>query len=418
MGYFFSIFMALKYFLAKKNEKFLSIISFIALVGNALGVAALIIVTSVMNGFHLALIANVIGISGEIKLASQEYDAYRVESLQRELLDYPFVISSDPVIYEKVLLLGQKITTGAIIRSFNLDKFTLKDKIIDNIVSGDSRNFELENVVFLGKPLADQLGLKVGNNIRVIASKYKPSLFGSLPKVKNFIIGAIYQTDFYDLDSLSILVSPQNIRNFLNLSEDYFNNIEVRISDVDKTDDCFYVIKSLIQQQDYNIYISTWKDHNKQLIESLKLEKISMIVILSVIVIVAAFNVLSGLFIFVKDKIKDISVLKKIGASDSQIMLIFLINGCVISLLSIVCGLIFGLFITYNINYIVDFLSQVLHIKILDSSIYFLTQVPYCIKLIDIVIIVVASFFLSVLASIYPSLRAAKVNPINLARYE
>ncbi|MBF8246805.1 MAG: FtsX-like permease family protein [Rickettsia sp.] len=418
MRSYFPFFISIRYVLAKKNEKFLSVISFIALIGNSLGIAALIIVTSVMNGFHLALIQNVIGINGEIKLTSINYNYEQVQKIKDNLSQHPFILSIDPVIYEKVLLLGKRNSVGAIIKSFDYESLLKKHKILDNIILGDLSNINLESVLILGKNLADQLEVTVGKNVRVVSSKYKASLMGSLPRIKIFTVGAIYETGIYDLDVFNILISPQNTRDFLGLTDNYYNNIEIFIDDLSNTQNYAKQINSSLKNLDQQIHVSTWQDHNQQLINALKLEKTSMVVILTIIIIIAAFNILSGLFIFVKDKTKDISILKKIGASNLQIMSIFLINGLIIAIFSMILGLFLGLIITYNINYILELLETVFSLRIFDFSLYYLTEIPYNVKAFDVLIILFTSLTLSVLASIYPSFKAAKLNPIKLSRYE
>lgn len=410
----FTLFVALRYFGAKKNEKFVSIISGISLAGITIGVAALIIVMSVMNGFHIELTSNIIGLNGDISVTPMGKTITDHSKVIIDIKEHKFVKKASSIVVGQALAIGAKTNSGVLVKGVDISDLKDKGEILNNVFEGSFEDYTGDNRVALGAELAYKLGVSAGSKIKLISPNIISTAFGSMPRSKDFIVAAIFSSGLYDYDSITMLMPLGAAQKFFSLS-DGINLIEVNIDDPDnaKAD-----AKLLQQQLGFYTKVTSWMDNNQTFLDALAIERVAMFTILSLIIIVAAFNIVSSLFMIVKDKTRDIAILKTMGASVNQIMVIFMISGLLIGVIGTFLGVGFGLAISYNIENIRVGLEGLSGIKIFDPAIYFLYNLPSVVRISDVVVIGLLSLVLSLLATIYPSFKAARLNPIEAMRYE
>lgn len=411
----FVLFTALRYFSAKKQEKFVSIISAISLVGITIGVAALIVVMSVMNGFHIELTNNIIGLNGDIRIApiSGKFIEKRQDVISR-LDSYDFITNKTEIISSQALVVGQN-SSGVLVKGIDLKELKNKGEITKNVISGDFAEYYGENHIAIGAELALNLGVGVGSTVKLIGPNLISTAFGSMPRAKSYKIVAIFSSGMYDYDAAVILMPLQAAQLFFSL-ENEINMLELKISDAN---DIGKYSKILDQDlSNLGVRVENWMQSNRQFLDALEIERVAMFTILSLIIIVAAFNIVSSLFMMVKDKARDIAILRTIGASKKQIMAIFIVSGSLIGLIGTFCGMLLGLIFAYNIENIRVFLEGFSDIRIFDPAIYFLYSLPSVVQMGDLVVVASLSLLLSFLATIYPAYRAASLNPVEVMRYE
>ena len=410
----FTIIIALRYFRAKKNEKFVSIISGISFIGITIGVAALIVVMSVMNGFHIELTKNIIGLNGDISITSIGKTIADKEKIIAATTKQDFVKKLSPIVSGQALALGTKTNSGVLIKGVELVDLKHKGEIITNVFEGSFEDYEGTNAVAVGFELAHNLGISVGSKLKLISPNVISTAFGTMPRSKDFTVVAIFSSGMYDYDSATMLMPIGAAQKFLSLGNE-INLIEINVKDPESAK----IDAQLLQKElGSGVRVSSWMDNNQQFLKALAVERTAMFTILSLIIIVAAFNIVSSLFMIVKDKTKDIAILKTMGASVRQIMFIFIINGLLIGFIGTFLGVSFGLAISYNIENIRLFLERISGTKIFDSAIYFLYSLPSVVRISDVIIVGSLSLILSLLATIYPSFKAAKLNPVEAMRYE
>lgn len=413
MNSFISL-ISLRYFRAKKNEKFVSIISGISLAGIMIGVAALIIVMSVMNGFHIELTGNIIGLNGDISITPINKVIDNHEEVIQKIHSHKFVKKLSPLVVGQALAMGYDTNSGVIVKGIDSVSLKTKGEIMTNVLDGSFANYEGLNVIAVGAELARTLGISAGSKIKLIAPSLLPTAFGSMPRAKDFTVIAIFSSGLFDYDAATILMPVAAAQNFLALCSG-INFMEVDIDDSEKAAQYAHILQ---QDLGFKVQVKSWMHDNQQFLSALKVERVAMFVILSLIILVAAFNIISSLFMVVKDKTKDIAILKTVGASTVQIMLIFIFNGMMIGSIGTFLGVIFGLLFSYNIENIRQFLERLSGIKIFDPVLYLLYHLPSVVRLSDVMLITGISLVLSFLATIYPALRAASLNPIEAMRYE
>jgi len=405
---------AFRYFKAKKNEKFVSIISAFSLLGVMIGVAALIVVMSVMNGFHIELTKNIIGLNGDIVINPVAGNIDNYEEIKEKLLTQDYVEHVTFIAHGQALALGQHNNSGAIVKGIDLSDLELKNEIVKNTNFGSFNNFHGKNVIALGEGLAANLGVTVDEKVRLISPNSISTAFGSVPRSKEFKVIAIFNSGMYDYDSATILMPLEAAQNFLSLRNN-INLIEVNTLYPDKSLSYSYKVQLLLGS---NVQVSSWQTLHSQFLSALAVERTAMFTILSLIITVAAFNIISSLFMLVKDKTSDIAILRTMGASTKQIMLIFIYNGMFIGLLGTTLGLILGITFSYNIQTIKNFLESITGTKLFEAAIYFLYSLPSEVRTEDIILIASLSIVLCFLATIYPSYKASKLNPVDALRYE
>lgn len=407
-------FISFRYFRAKKNEKFVSIISGISLAGISIGVMALIIVMSVMNGFHIELTSNIIGLNGDIAITPMNKIIENHQEVISKVQKNKFVTKVSPLIVGQALAIGDGSNSGVIIRGINISDLKNKGPILDNVLYGSFADYDGINVIAIGAELARNLGANVGSKVKLVSPNLLPTAFGTMPRAKDFTVVAIFSSGLFDYDAATVLMTVPAAQVFLSMKEG-INLIEIKI---DNSELVSNYSKTLQKELGYSVQVKSWMQDNQQFLSVLQVERTTMFVILTLIMIVAAFNIISSLFMLVKDKTTDIAILKTIGASTKQIMMVFILNGMMIGVVGTFLGVSFGVLFAKNIEAIRKFLENLSGIKIFDPAIYFLYSLPSVVRVTDVIMIASLALFLSLIATIYPAYRAAALNPVEAMRYE
>lgn len=412
MSYKFSIKLALRYFSAKKNEALVSFISGFSMLGIMLGVAALIVVIAVMNGFHIELSKNIIGLNSDITISSPErsIDGYR--DVLSNIRKFDFVEYANPLVRGQALASGSRTSSGAVVKGITAADLKHKKQIVDNIIAGNLDSFDGKSNIVIGADLAANLGVSIGDNVKLISPNVISTAFGSMPRAKDYKVIAIFSSGLYEFDSGVILMNLPSAMTFFALPNP--NLIEVYSFE---PENARYLVVDLHEALP-NLRILNWQSTHAQFFSALEVERVAMFTILSLIIVVAAFNIISSLFMLVKDKTKDIAILRTIGASKGDIMLIFILNGAIVGTIGTLMGVILGVSFASNIESIKQFLEKAFDVKIFEAAVYFLSQLPAKIIVSDVIMVSVMSFAICLLATIYPAYKAATLDPVEAMRYE
>lgn len=411
----FTWIVAARYFKAKKKEKLVSFISGFSLLGVMIGVAALIVVMSVMNGFHYELTKNIVGLNGDINIVPNERAINNYEDIKSELTKLDFVRQVIPNINGQAFALGFNTNSGVLIKGVDLGDLKFKKEIMQNVRAGSFAYFIGKDAIALGSELAVNLGVVVGSKLKLISPNMISTTFGSLPRSKEFTVIAIFASGMYDYDAATILMPSEAARNFLSFKNKDINLIEVITNDSINAEMLAKKIRKIL---DFNVRVTSWMQSNGQFLSALAVERVAMFTILSLIIIVAAFNIISSLFMLVKDKTRDIAILRTMGASQRQIMIIFMLNGMFVGLIGTIMGMIIGISFALNIETIRKFLEQITDTKIFEAAIYFLYTLPSKVDFQDILLVGGISCTLCFLATLYPAYKAANMSPVEALRYE
>ena len=400
---------ALRYLFTKKKDGFINIISTFSFLGISLGVAVLIVVMSVMNGFRTELINQINGFNPHIKIFSSnnELDLNKLKNKKIRDLSENFFLSNSG----EAVIVHNSYTKGIILRGYLKNDFK-KLKVIKNENFFGNKTL-LYNNISIGKELSFILNVDIGDKINIISPSSIMSPVGSLPKQKSFVVDSIFESEIYEFN--------QNIA-FLNLNdlEDFFNfnksdrYLEVFLKDPKNIDSK----KSIFQNSFQDKLINTWADLNQSLFTALKIERNVMFIILSLIILIAAFNIISGLTILVKNKTRDIAILKSIGVQNFSITKIFFIVGLSIGTIATFTGIILGIILSINIETIRSLISDLFNISLFPEEIYFLSKMPTEIDPFSIFLISLFSIFITCIVSIYPAIKASKLDTIKSLKYE
>ena len=394
----------------KKKEGFLKVISTFSFIGIMLGVAILIIVMSVMNGFRTDLTNKILGFNPHLII--KPYNDNKISNEFKKKLDDNFkkIEYLDSFSGEGVVMKTQS-TKGVIIKGLDQNKknSTFLEKIL---IEGDKFKIK-NNEVVVGKQLAIDLNLQVGDKINLLSSSFISTPFGGLPKQETYVVNGIFSSGFYEFDQNVIFLNLKQTLNFFNKTENDIN-LEIYLQnplDADK-------IKDQIQELESNFFIYSWIDLNKSFFGALKVERNVMFIILTLIIIVAAFNIISGLTILIKNKTKEIAILKILGLTNKSIVKSFFLTGFTIGLTATITGLVLGTLFAIYIEPIRIFLSSILQIEIFPADIYFLDKMPSEINPISIITIFIMSITTTIIASLIPALSITKMNTIQALKYE
>ena len=402
---------AFRYLKPKKKEGFLKVISIFSFAGIALGVAILIIVMSVMNGFRTELINKILGFNPHIIVKPYEKkitnnDLNNLDKFKDNISRTAFTFSG------QAILINRKNTTGVLVRSYLDDKIYKIDLIREGVIDGSFDEFK-KNTISIGKELAISLDIIVGDEITLMSTSNLQTPFGNLPLQEKFKISSVFSTGLAEFDQNVIFMPFVNANSLFELSEKDIN-LEIFLKKPDKVE----LVKSKVQKVFNDYYVYSWADLNKSFFGALKVERNVMFIILTLIVIVAAFNIISGLTILVKNKTKEIAILRTLGISKISIAKVFFLTGFTIGFLATITGVIFGVLFSYYIEEIRILITTIFKIRLFPEEIYFLSQMPSEINLGYIFIISFFSLAITFLATIFPSLSAAKLDPVKALKYE
>ena len=402
---------AFRYLRPKKKEGFLKIISIFSFTGIALGVAILIIVMSVMNGFRTELIEKILGFNPHIIV--KPFEKKITQDELNNLDDLSTKISSTSLTFNgQGILINKDNTIGVIVRSYVDDDIEKIDLIKNGIIDGALDSFE-KNKIIIGKELAISLNLVVGDDIALMSTSNLQTPFGNLPLQEKFKISSVFSTGLAEFDQNVIFITFKNASSLFEL-DDKDINLEIFLKKPDSAES----IKKEVQKIFTNHYVYSWADLNRSFFGALKVERNVMFIILTLIIIVAAFNIISGLTILVKNKTKEIAILRTLGVSKNSVTKIFFLIGFTIGSLATLTGVTFGILFSYYIEEIRILITTIFNIKLFPEEIYFLNQMPSEINIGYILIISFFSLIITFLATIFPSLSAARLDPIKALKYE
>ena len=393
----------------KKNDGFVNIITIFSFIGITLGVAILIIVMSVMNGFRSELINKIVGFNAHIIIKPYEknFDKSNLKNLL--LLDnFDYSVASN--ISEGVII-NKNYTKGISVRGYKRKSFQKLDLVNNGNFAGN-KNLNSKHIS-IGKELSFTLDVGIGDKIILMSPFGIETIVGALPKQESYIIDSIFDSGLFEFDQNVVFMNIIDLENLFNLDIDD-RNMEIYLNKPNKVDETFFDIREIFKD---NI-IYTWADMNKSLFSALKIERNVMFIILSLIIIVAAFNIISGLTILVKNKTKDIAILKSIGVQNNSIGKIFFLVGFIIGLFATLTGIILGVAFSIYIEEIRILLSQIFNIQIFPEEIYFLSKMPSEINLFSILIIGFVSICITILVSLYPAIKASNLDPVKSLKYE
>ena len=400
----------LRYLKTRKKDGFLNIISIFSFIGISLGVAVLIIVMSVMNGFRTELINKIVGFNAHvtIKPYNQPIDKAKLKNNNLKLISKDLIFSNSG----EAIIIKKNFTKGVALRGYKNNDFPKLEIFKENDFVGDVSNLS-QNFISVGSELSYDLNVKVGDKIMMMSSSGVETIIGSLPKQQTFIVSSIFKSGLAEFDQNVVFMNLETLESFLNLKVDeraleIFLKKPIQIS---KT-------KIYLQKIFSDEFIFTWADLNKSLFSALKVERNVMFIILSLIIVVAAFNIISGLTILVKNKTKEIAILKSIGVLNKSIKKIFFLVGIIIGTSATIFGIFLGVTFSIYVENIRIFISRVFNISIFPEEIYFLSKMPSEINIPSIIIIALCSIFMTVIVSIFPAIKASKLDPVKGLKYE
>ncbi len=394
----------------KKKEGFLKVISIFSFLGIMLGVAILIIVMSVMNGFKTDLTKKILGLNPHVVIQPNSFQIDR-RYISRLKKDFEDITISKSYSGEGVVISNDKVK-GVILKGIDKSEKNIIEFFENFTSQGDLNNFN-SNKVFIGSELAFNFELKKDDTINLMTSSFVGTPLGNLPKQENFKVAGVFNTGFIEFDQNIIFINIEDALSIFNKDEKD-QNIEIYLEDPLKAN--FY--KENIQKLNENYFIYTWSDLNKSLFSALKVERNVMFIILSLIIIIAAFNIISGLTILIKNKTKEIAILKTLGFTNRSIKKTFFLTGLTIGFFATLSGILLGILFSVNIEKIRTFLSKVFNLEIFPSDIYFLDELPYEINFYSILIIFIISLIISAIASYLPATKISKMNTFRALRYE
>ncbi len=405
-----------RFLFSKKTDGYVSIFSLFSIIGISLGVAAVIIVMSVMNGFRIDLTNRIIGLNSHLNIYS-----FNEKIINKEANDILFSIDNSfsfknyKSLEANGLVIKENQSKGVIIKGY--DKYDENHYLFNSIKYG-SLIVNPKNEILIGDSLANHMNLSVGDNLKIAIPKTDKTILGNIPRFKTLKIAGIFDLGLYEYDSNLIFLSSSLVRKLLLYESDIYNKIEFFIKHPNEVETFKDTVEYIISDLELNFYSVSWKDENQTLINALKVEKNVMFIILSLIILVASLNIISGLIIFVKEKNKDIGILKTIGMTNKSIVKIFFVVGISIGLIGSLIGLLIGILFTMNINSIQSFIENLLGTKLFAEEVYYLSSLPSKISTNEVAYVFFTAIIISIFSTIFPALSSAKVDPIKSLRSE
>ncbi|WP_440692434.1 lipoprotein-releasing ABC transporter permease subunit [Candidatus Pelagibacter sp. HIMB1695] len=399
----------LRFLKARKKDGFLNVISIFSFIGISLGVAVLIIVMSVMNGFRTELINKIVGFNSHVTVKPYS------NSIDEDKINNKLKSISKNIIFSnsgEAIILKNNNTKGIVLRGYKHNDLLNLQVLTNEKLKGDLRLFD-ENFISIGSELSFSLNLEIGDELTLMSPSGVQTIIGSMPKQKTFIVNSIFNSGLAEFDNNIAFIE-------LNVLEEFFGydpnerNLEIYLKNPNNIESQKLIVKQVFDDE----FVFSWADTNSSLFSALKVERNVMFIILSLIIIVAAFNIISGLTILVKNKTRDIAILKSIGVLNKSIIKIFFLVGVIIGTSATIFGIFLGVTFSIYIENFRQFLSSVFNISLFPEEIYFLSKMPSEINLASIIIISVCSIIITILVSIFPAFKAARLDPIKSLKYE
>jgi lipoprotein-releasing system permease protein len=406
--------LAFRYLRPRRKEGFISVIAGFSFAGILLGVAALIIVMSVMNGFRKELISKILGISGHVFIQAMDQPLTDFEELSKRFEQIKGVKQAIPVINGQVLASSAFASTGALVRGVREADIKRLETISKNIRAGTLNDFDSGEGVAIGQRMADQLGIRAGDKLTLLSPNGPASPFGQTPRRKVYNIAAVFMIGMSEFDSAFVYMPLKEAQIYFDRDDDV-STIELT---VENPEDAERIAQVAIDVAGRPIITSDWKIRNQTFVGALEVERNVMFIILTLIVMVAALNIISGLIMLVRSKSRDIAILRTMGATQGSVLRVFLMTGASIGISGTLAGLAIGVLIAKNIDSIKNFFSWLSGRDLFPATLYFLSRLPAIIDWREVMIVVIMAVVLSLLASLYPAWKASKLDPVEALRYE
>lgn len=406
--------LSLRYLRARRKEGFISIIAGISFVGIMLGVATLIIVMAVMNGFRHELLDKILGLNGHLLIQPLESPLTDWQQVATRVSGVPGVRLAAPIVEGQALASSPFNASGVLVRGIRAADLEKLSSIAKNLRQGTLDGFDEGQGLLIGRRLADQLSLRAGDNLTLVAPRGAVTPMGTTPRIKAYKIAGVFEIGMSEYDSAFVFMPLPEAQAYFNRSGDV-TAIEVYTNDPDKVQTFRRLVTEAAQRP---IYMVDWRQRNATFFNALQVERNVMFLILTLIVLVAALNIISGLIMLVKDKGRDIAILRTMGATQGAIMRVFLITGAAIGVVGTILGFLVGVVVCMNIETIRRFLSWLTSTELFSPELYFLSKLPARMDTGETVAVVVMALTLSLLATLYPSWRAARLDPVEALRYE
>ncbi len=404
---------AFRYLRARRQEGFISVIAIFSLTGIALGVATLIVVLAVMNGFRAELLGRILGVNGHMNVYALQGPLTDYEPLAEQIKNLPGIVSATPIIEGQVMATAGAQASGAMVRGLAADDLKAQKLISEHLSPDAFTNFN-GNSVILGSRLAEKLGVRIGGTVTLISPQGSATVFGTVPRIKTYKLAGTFNVGMFEFDNSIIIMPMDTAQTFFNIDK-AVTSLEVMVADPDK-----------IRSYDLEVYnalagkakIYDWQQSNLSFFNAVQIERNVMFLILTLIILVAAFNIVSSMIMMVKDKGRDIAILRTMGAKRGSILRIFILAGASVGVIGTVIGFVLGVEFALHIEAIRRFIQAIIGTDLFSAEIYFLTQIPARVDPWEVGTVVGMAFGLSLLATIYPAWRAAKLDPVEALRYE
>jgi lipoprotein-releasing system permease protein len=404
---------AFRYLRARRQEGFVSVIAIFSLLGIALGVATLIIVMSVMNGFRADLMARILGLNGDLGVYALSGGLGDFDAAAQKIREVPGVLRVTPLVEGQVMATSDSGASGALVRGMRQEDLRSLPLLADHIIQGSLADFTGDGVA-VGERLAHRLGLTVGSPITVISPQGTATAFGTMPRIKTYQVVALFSVGMYEYDN-SFIYAPLAAAQLFFRLPDQVSSLEVFVADPDRVREEGRLIAAALGG---HVRIVSWQQANSSLFNAVEIERNVMFLILTLIIVVAAFNIISSMIMMVKDKGRDIAILRTMGASRAMVLRIFMLSGASIGVLGTLAGFVLGVVFTDNIEAIRQFIQKIIGTDLFAAEIYFFTRIPARIDSGEVAAVVIMAMVLSFLATLYPSWRAARLDPVEALRYE
>jgi len=406
--------LSLRYLRARRKEGFISVNAGFSFLGIMLGVATLIIVMAVMNGFRKELLDKILGINGHLLIQPLEQPLTDWEPVSERISRVPGVILAAPVVEGQALASSPFNASGVLVRGVRAADLAKLPSVANNIRQGTLEGFDEGQGVAIGRRLADQLSLRAGDSVTLVAPRGAVTPMGTTPRIKSYRIAAVFEVGMSEYDSAFVFMPLPEAQAYFNRAGDV-TAIEVYVDNPDQID---YQRRLITEAAGRPIFLIDWRQRNATFFNALQVERNVMFLILTIIVIVAAFNITSGLIMLVKDKGRDIGILRTMGVSQGGIMRIFMVTGASVGVVGTLVGFLLALAVCLNIESIRRFLSWLTNTELFSPELYFLSKLPADLDASETTAVVVMALTLSLLATLYPAWRAARLDPVEALRYE